>query len=79
MSVMSARLPMREVNMEVAMPRVSTMAKPRMGPVPNTQSTTPAIRVVMLESAMAENAFSNPRRMADCGETPARSYSRMRS
>ena len=56
-SVSSARLPMREVNIEVAMPRVSTTANPRIGPVPKTHSTIPAMNAVMFESAIAENAF----------------------
>ena len=72
MSVRRARLPIKDVNIEVAMPSVSTTANPRMGPVPNTQSTTPAIKVVIFESAIAENAFSKPARMAACGETPLR-------
>ena len=63
MSVSSARLPMSEVNIEVTMPSVSTTAKPRIGPVPNTHSTTPAMSVVMFESAIAENAFSKPARI----------------
>ena len=79
MRVSSARLPISEVNIEVAMPSVSTMAKPRIGPVPNTHSTTPAISVVMLESAIAEKAFSKPARIAACGDTPLRISSRMRS
>ena len=57
---MSARLPMIAVNIEVRMPMHSVTAKPRTGPVPKVKSTMPAISVVMLESAMAENALSNP-------------------
>ncbi len=76
---MTARLPISAVNMEVAMPRVRTIAKPRMGPTPKIQSTTPAIRVVMFESAIAEKAFSKPARIAAWGVTPLRISSRMRS
>ena len=79
MSVTSARLPISEVNIEVTMPRVSTTAKPRIAPVPKIHSTSPAIAVVTLESAMAENAFSKPARIAAYGETPLRSSSRIRS
>ena len=61
------------------MPSDSTTAKPRIGPVPKTQSTMPAISVVMFESAMAEKALSKPLAMAICGVTPLRSSSRMRS
>ena len=34
---------MSAVNIDVAMPSDSTTAKPRIGPVPKAQSTTPAI------------------------------------
>ena len=70
---------MSAVNIEVRMPSDSTTAKPRIGPVPNTHSTTPAMSVVTFESAMAENAFSKPALIAACGETPLRNSSRMRS
>ncbi len=61
------------------MPSVRTTANPRMGPVPKIHSTTPAMSVVMFESAIAENAFSKPARIAACGETPLRISSRIRS
>ena len=72
-------MPMSAVNMDVRMPSDSTMANPLMAPVPNTNSTTPAMKVVTLESAMAEKAFSKPALMAACGDTPLRNSSRMRS
>ena len=40
------------------MPSDSTTAKPRTGPVPNMNSTMPAISVVMFESTIAEKARS---------------------
>ena len=75
----SERVPIKAVNMEVAMPSTSTTAKPRMAPEPNDHSTMPAIKAVTLESAIAENARSNPALIAARGETPLRSSSRMRS
>ncbi len=61
------------------MPSESTTAKPRTGPVPNVNSTTPAIRVVRFASAIAENAFSKPALIAAYGLMPLRNSSRMRS
>ena len=55
------------------------MAKLRIVPVPNANSTTPAISVVTFESAIVANAFSKPALIAASGELPARSSSRMRS
>ena len=49
---------MMAVNMEVRMPIDSVTAKPLTGPVPKPKSTTAAIRVVRLASAMVANAFS---------------------
>ena len=48
------------VNSEVKMPSTSVTAKPLIGPVPNANSTMPAISVVTFESAIAENALSKP-------------------
>ena len=53
-----ARVPTIEVNMDVIMPSDKVMAKPLIGPVPSANSTTAAINVVMLASAIDENAFS---------------------
>src|SRR5262249_29593367 len=78
MSVSSARLPMSEVNMEVAIPSISTTAKPLIGPLPSVQSTTPAIRVVTFESKIAEKALSKPARIAAWGVPLLRTASRMR-
>ena len=75
----NARLPISEVNIEVAIPITSTTAKPRTAPAPNSHSTTPAMSAVTLESAIAENARSKPAVIAARGETPLRSSSRMRS
>jgi len=74
-----ARLPISEVNIDVAMPSTSTTAKPRTAPAPNNHSTTPAIAAVMLESTIAERARSKPAEIAARGDTPLRSSSRMRS
>ena len=57
-ALITARVPTMAVNMEVMMPSESVTAKPRIGPVPKVNSTTAAIRVVMLASAMDEKAFS---------------------
>ena len=75
----SARLPTTDVNSDVRMPSVITIAKLRIVPVPNANSTTPAMSVVTFESAIVANAFSKPALIADSGELPARSSSRMRS
>ena len=75
----STRLPTTDVNSEVRMPSVMTIAKLRMVPVPNANSTTPAISVVTFESAIVANALSKPALIADSGELPARSSSRRRS
>ena len=72
-------LPITAVNIEVAIPSISTTAKPRTAPAPNNHSTKPAMNAVTLESKMAENARSNPALIAARGETPLRSSSRMRS
>ena len=48
---------MMAVNMEVAIPMESVIAKPLIGPVPNPNSTMAAISVVILASAMVEKAF----------------------
>ena len=63
MRVTSARLPINDVNIEVMTPRVSTTAKPRTGPLPNTHSTRPAMMVVTLESAMAETGVTRLKQM----------------
>ncbi len=75
----SAWLPITDVNTEVAIPSINTTAKPRTAPAPNNHSTKPAMNAVTLESAMAENARSNPAVIAARGETPLRNSSRMRS
>ena len=53
-----ARVPMMAVNMDVAIPIVSVVAKPLMGPVPNINNTMAAISVVTLESIIVDQAFS---------------------
>ena len=75
----NARLPISDVNIEVAMPMTKTTANPRTAPAPNSHSTMPAINAVTLESAIAENARSKPAVIAARGDTPLRSSSRMRS
>ena len=62
----SARLPSSAVNIDVMMPRLSTTANPLTGPVPNTNSTTPAMSVVMLPSKIDEkDAIKSMQRMAE--------------
>jgi hypothetical protein len=54
---MTARVPMMAVNIDVAMPIESVIANPLIGPVPKPNNTTAAMSVVMLASAIVENAF----------------------
>ena len=56
---------MSDVNIDVAMPNTSTVANPRTAPAPKNNRTRPAISAVTFESAMAENARSNPAVIAD--------------
>ena len=51
---------MIEVNIEVTIPSDNVTANPLMGPVPNANKTTAAIKVVILASAIEENAFPYP-------------------
>ena len=53
-----ARVPTIAVNMEVRIPSDKVIAKPLIAPVPKVNKTTAAINVVMLASAIDENAFS---------------------
>ena len=46
-----------EVRKDEIKPMISVVAKPRMGPVPKTKSTTPVMIVVRFESKMAEKAL----------------------
>ena len=55
---MRTRVTMMAVNIEVRMPMLSVTAKPLIGPVPKLNSTTAAMRVVMLASTMVDNARS---------------------
>ena len=59
MTCTKAWLPITAVNIDVAIPSISTTAKPRTAPAPNSHSTKPAMNAVMFESA-AEVA-ANPR------------------
>ena len=56
--LMTPRVIMIAVNIEVAIPSESVIANPLIGPVPNPNSNTAAMRVVMFASAMVENAFA---------------------
>ena len=60
MRLMTARVPMIAVNIDVTMPIPSVVANPRIGPVPKTHNTQAAMSVVMLASAIVEKAFSLP-------------------
>ncbi len=51
-------MPTIAVNIDVATPIESVTAKPLIGPVPKPNSTMAAMNVVMLASAIVENAFS---------------------
>ncbi len=46
------------VNRLIIKPRINVHANPFTGPVPTAASITPVIKVVTLESNIAENAFS---------------------
>jgi len=61
------REPNRAVNNVVPIPKLNTTANPLIGPVPNKNSTKPAMKVVTLASAIAEKALSNPARIEACG------------
>ena len=79
MSVIRARLPISGVNIEVAMPSVSTTAKPRTAtgaehPQHEAGDQRRDVRVGDRRERLVEAG-----RMAACGETPLRSSSRMRS
>ena len=67
------------VNMLAAMPMIRVTAKPLMGPVPNWNRKTAEMTVVRLESKIVQNAFLKPASMADLGDLPRLSSSRMRS
>ena len=45
-------------NIDVRIPKTWTTAKPLIGPVPNINSATPAISVVIFESNIVPQAFS---------------------
>ena len=48
------------VNIEINIPQKRTVAKPRIGPVPNCHSTKAAINVVMFASTMVVSARLYP-------------------
>ena len=52
------RVKMVALNIEVMRPSVSVVAKPRIGPEPKPNSSTPPINVVRLASTMADMARS---------------------
>src|SRR5690606_3128180 len=74
-----ARTPTTDVNIDVAIPRQCTTAKPRTGPEPKASRASPTMSVVRFESRMVPQARSKPWWMACCGVAPLRSSSRMRS
>src|SRR5690606_5485967 len=61
-----------ELTREVTTPMSSVVAKFCTGPVPNCQSTMPAMNVVTLASRMALKALSKPSETAERGVLPAR-------
>ena len=67
------------VNMDTSTLRPSVMPKPRIVPVPKTSSTPAAIRVVMLPSTTAEEAFLKPLRTEAFRLRPLRTSSLKRS
>jgi hypothetical protein len=46
------------VNIEVAIPIISVIEKPLIGPVPTANNIRPAINVVIFASKIVENALS---------------------
>ena len=51
---------MMAVNIDDKIPNDNVTAKPLIGPVPKLNKTNAAIKVVILASAIVENAFSYP-------------------
>ena len=65
------------VNMDNTIPSASVCANPCTLPVPINPSTAAAIRVVILPSIIAENAFWKPDLIADLTLFPAATSSRI--
>ena len=62
------------VNIEVRMPMDSVTANPLIGPEPNANSRTAAIRVVKLESIIVVKARLYPASIAFIGLRPPQSF-----
>ena len=75
----SHRLTKMAQNSVATMPMVSVTAKPRIGPVPNWNRKSAAIRCVAFESRIAESAFEKPASIAARLVFPASISSLMRS
>src|SRR5690606_41241868 len=73
-----ARTPTTDVNIDVAMPRQCTTAKPRTGPEPRASRARPTMSVVRCESRMVPHARAKLWWMACCGAAAWRSSSRIR-
>ena len=50
----------RDVNIEAITPKDKVIEKPLIGPEPNTNNNSDAIKVVILASKMVDKALSNP-------------------
>ena len=67
------------VNIEINMPQKRTVAKPRIGPVPNCHKTSAAIKVVMFASTIVVKARLYPPSIAAFAVLPLSSSSLIRS
>ena len=74
-----SRVKVNAVKMVVRMPSTRVTAKPRIGPDPRPNRTTPAISVVTLESKMVPNAMRKPVSIDPITERPSFISSRIRS
>jgi hypothetical protein len=61
MLLTSTRVTIIAVNIEVAIPIMSVIEKPLIGPVPTANRIMPAIKVVMFASKIVEKALSYPK------------------
>ena len=67
------------VNMEQIMPALKVTANPLMGPVPNWNNTTAAMKVVIFASTMVRKALEKPESIAALTVLPILTSSRILS
>ena len=67
------------VNNDVKIPMINVVAKPLIGPVPNTNNIKAVKPVVILASKIEDNAFAKPSLIASFCALPLASSSRIRS